>query len=165
MAKKQWWNSSILFFLLIACSSLQAAAQARTADFNYLDRLEGTWKMETKRSTVVETWTRVNDSTWHGRTWRVVGADSALQQSIQLVRHYDGIYFIPAYTGRETFAPIRLKLRVLKPVGFVAEDLQNDFPQKITYRFVSGSQLDARVQGKRDGTIEEYIFHYTADKK
>lgn len=165
MAKKQWWNSSILFFLLIACGGLRAAAQARVADFSYLDRLEGTWKMETKRSTVVETWTRVNDSTWYGRTWRVIGADSALQQSIQLVRHYDGIYFIPAYTGRQTLAPIRLKLRVLKPVGFVAEDLQNDFPQKITYRFVSGRQLDARVKGKRDGTIEEYIFHYTAEKK
>ncbi|PSL45544.1 hypothetical protein CLV51_104249 [Chitinophaga niastensis] len=161
MAKKRWCSSSCLLLFVILAGSLRVAGQASTADFRFLDKLAGTWKMSTRKSTIVETWNRVNDSTWYGKTWRVVGADSAVQQSMQLTRRGDDIYFIPAYEGRPTLAPIRLKLRVLKQIGFVAEDLHNDFPRKITYRFRDAHHLDARVEGERDGTTEEYIFQYS----
>ncbi|CAL1517899.1 DUF6265 family protein [Chitinophaga sp. MM2321] len=160
MVKKRWHSSSYLLLLIILTGSLEAAAQVRPADFSLLNRLEGTWVMKTRHSTVVETWSRLNDSTWHGKTWRVVGADSAVQQSIQLVRQGNDIFFMPSYEGSETLTPTRLKLRVLKAVGFVAEDLNNDFPRKVTYRFKDARHLEARVEGERDGTIEEYIFQY-----
>ena len=148
-----------MLLLILLTGGLRAAAQARPADFRLLDKLAGTWRYKTRKSTVVETWTRVNDSTWQGKTWRVVKEDSLLQQSVELVRHGNDIFFIPAYTGQER-KPARLKLRVLKIIGFVAEDLQNDFPKKITYRFKDDRHLEARVEGERDGTVEEYIFPY-----
>ncbi|NML38637.1 hypothetical protein HHL17_15620 [Chitinophaga sp. G-6-1-13] len=159
MAKKLWWSNSMVLLLLLA-GGLSAAAQVRPADFRMLDKLAGTWKMRTKLGAVVETWSRTNDSTWTGRTWRVAGADSTLQQSVELVRRGNEIFFIPVYEGRTATTPIRLKLRVLKEIGFVAEDLANDFPRKVTYRFKDAEHLDARVEGKRDGTTEEYIFPY-----
>ncbi|MGF6848071.1 hypothetical protein QFZ51_003306 [Chitinophaga sp. W3I9] len=161
MVKKRWYNSSYLLLILLLAGSLRAAGQVSAADFRFLDKLEGTWKMNTRKSTIVETWSQVNDSTWKGKTWRVVGADSALQQSMQLVRRGTGIFYIPAYEGQDKPATIHLKLRVLKAIGFVAEDLNNDFPKKITYRFKDAKHLDARVEGVRDGTTEEYIFQYT----
>lgn len=161
MAKRQWYSNRFLPVLVLLAAGFGATAQVRATDFRLLDKLEGTWKMNTRKSTIVETWSRINDSTWHGKTWRVVGADSAVQQSMQLARRGGDIWFIPAYEGRPTTQPIRLKLRVLKPIGFVAEDLHNDFPQKITYRFKDARHLDARVEGSRDGTIEEYIFQYS----
>ncbi|MCW3466464.1 hypothetical protein [Chitinophaga nivalis] len=161
MATKQWYNSSCLIILILLAGSLRAAAQARVQDFKYLDKLEGTWVMPTRSSHVVEIWRKTNDSTWQGKTWRVVGADSALQQSIQLTRSGNDIYFMPAYEGQKTVTPIRLRVRVLKPIGFVAEDLQQAFPRKITYRFKDARHLDARIEGSRDGTIEEYIFQYS----
>ncbi|MBV7530599.1 DUF6265 family protein [Chitinophaga sp. sic0106] len=136
------------------------SAQASVKDFPYLKKLAGTWKMNTRKGSVVEQWQQVNDSTWYGRTWRVAEGDSSLQQSISLVKQGDAIYFMPVYTGHETLVPVKLKVRVLKPIGFVAEDLKNDFPQKVTYRFSAPTVLEARVQGTRDGTIEEYIFKY-----
>ena len=165
MAKKQWYSSRHLLLLLLLAGSIEATGQVSTTDFRLLDKLEGTWKMNTRKSTIVETWSRINDSTWHGKTWRVVGADSAVQQSMQLTRRGNDIWFIPAYEGRPTTQPIRLKLRVLKPVGFVAEDLHNDFPKKITYRFKDARHLDARVEGSRDGTTEEYIFQYSISEE
>lgn len=161
MAKKQWYSSRYLLLLSLLAGSLSAAGQASTADFRLLDQLQGTWRMNTRKSTIVERWSRLNDSTWSGQTWRVVGADSALQQSMQLAKRGDGIYFMPVYEGHQPAVPVRLKLRVLKQVGFVAEDLNNDFPRKITYRFKDARHLDARVEGTRDGTIEEYIFQYS----
>ena len=161
MAKKQWYSSKYILLLSLLAGSLRVAGQASTADFRFLDKLQGTWKMNTRKSTIVESWSRVNDSTWSGQTWRIVGADSALQQSMQLVRRGNEMYFMPVYQGHQPTVPVRLRLRVLKLVGFVAEDLNNDFPRKITYRFKDARHLDARVEGVRDGTIEEYIFQYS----
>ncbi|NIG54634.1 DUF6265 family protein [Chitinophaga sp. Cy-1792] len=159
MVKKLLWSSSLLLIILGCC--LQASAQANAGDFGYLNKLEGTWTMRTKHGAVMEAWVKRNDSTWTGKTWRVAAGDTALQQSVELVRRGADVYFIPSYTGHETFAPIRLRVRVLKAIGFVAEDLKNDFPQKVTYRFSSEKMLEARVQGTRDGTVEEYIFKYS----
>ncbi|HVI49430.1 MAG TPA: DUF6265 family protein [Chitinophaga sp.] len=159
MAKKLWYSSSILLPALLVIAG-HAAAQASVSDFPLLNKLSGTWEMKTRRGAVVETWERINDSTLHARTWRVTGGDSSLQQTITLVRSGNEMFFIPSYTGKQTLAPIRLKLRVLKQIGFVAEDLNNDFPQKIIYRFKDDRHLEARVVGKRDGTTEEYIFRY-----
>lgn len=159
MAKKQWWSNSLVLLLLLT-GSISAAAQVRPADFRLLDKLAGTWKMKTKLGSVLETWSRTNDSTWTGRTWRVNGTDTTLQQSVELVRQGSDIFFIPVYEGRMETTPIRLKVRVLKAVGFVAEDTTNDFPQKVTYRFTDEEHLDAKVVGERDGTIEEYLFPY-----
>lgn len=161
MAKKQWYNSRYILLLSLLAGSVPAAGQANTADFHLLDKLQGTWKMNTRKSTIVESWSRVNDSTWSGKTWRIVGADSALQQTMLLTRRGNDMYFMPVYEGHQPTVPVRLRLRVLKPVGFVAEDLNNDFPRKITYRFKDTRHLDARVEGMRDGTIEEYIFQYS----
>ncbi|WP_291906603.1 DUF6265 family protein [Chitinophaga sp. CB10] len=149
-----------VLFMAMAGAGQAASAQASVKDFPYLKKLQGTWVMNTRKGSVVEQWQQVNDSTWYGRTWRVAEGDSSLQQSINLVKQGDAIYFMPVYTGHETLAPLKLKVRVLKPIGFVAEDLQNDFPQKVTYRFSTPTVLEARVQGTRDGTVEEYIFKY-----
>ncbi|NLR77104.1 DUF6265 family protein [Chitinophaga eiseniae] len=161
MAKKRWYNSKYLLLAgLLLAGSLRAASQVSTTDFPLLSKLEGTWRMSTRKSTIVERWSKINDSTWSGKTWRVVGKDSAVQQSMQVVQRNGEISFMPVYEGGPTARPIRLRLRVLKPIGFVAEDLNNDFPRKITYRFKDARHLDARVEGTRDGTIEEYIFQY-----
>jgi hypothetical protein len=162
MGRKQWFSNSIALILICLAGSFHAAGQVNMADIRYLQQLEGTWKMNTRKSTIIESWNRVNDSTWAGKTWRVVGSDSSVQQSMRLVRRGNDIYFMPTYEGNTKTNPIALKLRVLKPVGFVAEDLNNDFPRKITYRFKDARHLDARVEGTRDGTIEEYIFQYTS---
>ncbi|GEP91774.1 hypothetical protein SAMN05660909_03871 [Chitinophaga terrae (ex Kim and Jung 2007)] len=159
MEKKRWFNSSLVLLLLSLSYSLPAYSQARAADAYMLNKLNGTWVMSTRRSTIIETWTQQNDSTWTGKTWRVVKNDSTLQQSVMLVKRGEELFFIPEYEG-DPGHPARLKLRVLKPIGFVAEDLANDFPKKITYRFKDDRHLDARVEGARDGTIQEYIFNY-----
>lgn len=164
MAKKQWYHHPLGLLILVLAGSLPVAGQVRSADFPLLNKLEGTWKMNTRKSTIVETWTRSNDSTWSGKTWRVVGTDSALQQTMQVVRRGEEIFYIPVYEGPDKPPAIRLKLRVLKAIGFVAEDLNNDFPKKITYRFKDDRHLDARVEGERDGTIEEYIFQYSISR-
>jgi hypothetical protein len=161
MEKTPWFSSSLI--LLLLCSSLAAAAQARPADFRHLDKLEGAWIMRTKQSVIIERWARLNDSCWQGQTWRKVGQDSSLQETIQLLRTADGIYFIPTVANQNSGQPVRFKLRVLKDAGFVAENPQHDFPQKIIYRFKDDRHLDARIEGKQDKTFSQLLFQYVKE--
>ncbi|RFS26868.1 hypothetical protein DVR12_03525 [Chitinophaga silvatica] len=162
MEKKLLFNNrtGLILLLLLLGNCLTTAAQVRLEDAAFLNKLNGTWRMSTRRSVIIETWQQKDDSTWLGQTWRVVKEkDSTLQQSIILARRGNAIYFMPTYEGR-VGNPIQLTLRVLKPVGFVAEDLNNDFPKKVIYRFKDARHLDARVEGAQQGTIQEYIFNF-----
>jgi len=159
MEKKRWYSSSLLAAVLI-CSSLSAAAQVNPDNFNYLYRLVGTWSMRTPQSVIIEQWQRVNDTTLQGHTWRIVGKDSSLQETMQLVRTGNDIYYIPVIRDQNNGQPVPFKLRVLKLVGFIAENPAHDFPKKITYRFKDEDHLDARVEGKQGNTTGEVIFRY-----
>lgn len=160
MEKKRWYSSSLLAAVLL-CSSLSAAAQVNPDNFNYLYRLVGTWSMRTPQSVITEQWQRVNDTTLQGKTWRIVGKDSSLQETMQLVRMGNDIYYIPTIRDQNNGQPVSFKLRILKLVGFIAENPAHDFPQKITYRFKDEDHLDARVEGKQGKTTGEVIFRYT----
>jgi len=162
MEKKRWCSSSLLATLL-ACS-MTAAGQVRPADFRYLDKLEGTWVMRTKLSVIAEQWQKVNDSTFQGRAWRITGRDSSLQETMQLVRRTDGIFYIPTVPDQHNGQPVPFRVRVLKPVGFIAENPDNDFPQKITYRWQDARHLDARIEGKEGKTTAELIFQYVKEE-
>jgi len=159
MEKKRWYSSSLLAAVLL-CSSLGAAAQVNPDNFNYLYRLVGTWSMRTPQSVIIEQWQRVNDTTLQGHTWRIVGKDSSLQETMQLVRTGNDIYYIPVIRDQNNGQPVPFKLRVLKLVGFIAENPAHDFPKKITYRFKDEDHLDARVEGKQGNTTGEVIFRY-----
>jgi len=159
MEKKRWYSSSLLAAVLL-CSSLSAAAQVNPDNFNYLYRLVGTWSMRTPQSVIIEQWQRVNDTTLQGHTWRIVGKDSSLQETMQLVRTGNDIYYIPVIRDQNNGQPVPFKLRVLKLVGFIAENPAHDFPKKITYRFKDEDHLDARVEGKQGNTTGEVIFRY-----
>lgn len=161
---KRWYSSKLLLLLLIAgLTTHSAGGQAKPATFGYLETLAGTWTMPTKVSKLRESWVKLNDSTWEGKTWRIINGDTSLQQAIRIVREQDGIFVMPVYTGLVTATPIRLQVRVLKAAGFVAENKENEFPTKIMYRFRDTRHLDARVEGRRDGTIQEFIFQYSKD--
>jgi hypothetical protein len=146
--------------MLLLCGSVPAVAQVKPENFWYLNRLIGSWSMRTRQSVITEQWQRLNDSTLQGHTWRIVGKDSALQESMQLLRTADAIYYIPTIPDQNNGLPVRFKLQVLKAVGFIAENPAHDFPKKITYRFKDETHLDARVEGKQGNTTGEVIFRY-----
>lgn len=163
MEKKRWYSSSLLAAAML-CYSLTAAAQVNPDNFNYLYRLVGVWSMRTPQSVITEQWERVNDSTLQGRTWRIIGKDSSLQETMQLVRSRDAIYYIPTIRDQNNGQPVSFKLRVLKLVGFIAENPAHDFPKKITYRWKDEDHLDAKVEGKQGNTTGEIIFRYVKQR-
>lgn len=159
MVKKLLCSSSLLLCL---CSAV--FAQANNADFRFIDKIEGNWVMRTKQSTFREVWVRVNNDSWKGTSWRIVGTDSTKQDDMMLQRTADGMFYtIAAVSDVQTGQPLPFKLRVLKSIGFVAENLASSYPQKITYRFKDSRHMEARFEGKHEKTFSEIILQYVRE--
>jgi hypothetical protein len=140
---------------------LHVNAQVTNADFHFLDRMEGRWAMRTKHSIFRENWVRINDDVWQGTSWRIADRDSVKQDDMKLLRTPEGIFYtIAAVKDPQTGQPLRFKLRVLKTVGFVAENLESPYPQKITYRWKDDRHMDAHFEGKQEKTFSEIILQY-----
>jgi hypothetical protein len=161
MEKKLSFRNSLLTILCL-CACHIASAQVNLADFHFLDRMEGYWTMKTRLGIYAEKWKRVDDNSWKGRTMRIEGSDSTKLDDMFLFRDGDAIYFtIAAVKDKNTGEPILFKLRVLKSVGFVAENLQSPYPQKIIYRWKDDTHMDAHFEGKEEKTTREIIMQYT----
>ncbi|SEW45492.1 hypothetical protein SAMN05428988_6044 [Chitinophaga sp. YR573] len=159
MVRKLLYSSSLL---LITC--LHVHAQVTNADFHFLDRMEGKWLMRAKHSTFRENWVKVNDDAWQGTSWRIVDKDSVKQDEMKLLRTPEGLFYtIAAVKDPQTGQPLRFKIRVLKTVGFVAENLDSPYPQKITYRWKDDRHMDAHFEGKQEKTFSEIILQYTRE--
>lgn len=160
MAKKLWFRNSLLLCICLPVYSF-AVAQVPPADFHYLDKMQGHWEMRTKRSVYNESWQRMGENSWKARTWRITGGDSTQMDEMELFRTNDGIYFsVAAVRDPQSGQPVRFKLRVLKDVGFVAENLACDFPQKIVYRWKGNDRMEAHFEGKKEKTVSEIIMQY-----
>jgi hypothetical protein len=158
MVRKLLFSSSLLIFFL------NCSAQVSNADFHFLDRIEGNWAMHTKRSTFREMWTRVNEDNWKGVSWRIADKDSVKQDEMTLQRTPEGIFYtIAAVQDVKSGQPLKFKLRVLKMVGFVAENAESPYPQKIIYRFKDSKHMDAHFEGKQAKTYSEIILQYVKE--
>lgn len=159
MVRKLLFSSSLLVLFFI-----DARAQVTNADFHFLDRIEGNWAMHTKRSVFREMWTRVSEDSWKGVSWRIAGKDSVKQDEMSLQRTPEGIFYtIAAVTDVKSGQPLRFKLRVLKAVGFVAENPESPYPQKIVYRWKDSKRMDAHFEGKQEKTYSEIILQYVKE--
>lgn len=157
MVRKLLFSSSLLIFCITA------AAQVSNADFRLLDKIEGKWAMHTKRSTFREIWTRVDENSWQGVSWRIAGKDSVMQDEMRLIRTPEGMFYTIAAVKDGNGVPLRFKLRVLKAVGFVAENPESPYPQKIVYRFKDSRRMDAHFEGKQEKTYSEIILQYVKE--
>lgn len=158
MVRKLLFSSSLLLIFL-----MNASAQVTNADFHFLDRMEGNWAMRTKRSTFREIWTRINGDSWEGVSWRIVGKDSVKQDEMRLIRTPEGIFYTIAAVKDQRGEPLRFKLRVLKTAGFVAENPESPYPQKIVYRWKDKRHMDAHFEGKQEKTFSEIILQYVRE--
>lgn len=161
MEKKLSFRNSFFIIFFFLCAAGKAGAQVNLADFSYLDKMEGYWTMKTKLGIYAEKWKRVDEHSWKGRTMRIEGNDSTKMDDLRLFLEGDAIYFSIAAVKDSVGEPVRFKLRVLKTVGFVAENLQSFYPQKIVYRWKDETHMDAHFEGKQGKTTREIILQYT----
>lgn len=150
----------LLFAGLIVTTMAAFAPHVVDPVFRKLWALEGLWKMETSKGPIFEQWSKTDDSTLTGQSFRVNGADTLIIETIRLVQDRDGIAYIPAVTNQNDGKPVRFQLIGHENNRFTFENPEHDFPQRIIYTLITPDSLVARIEGLSKGKPAGSNFYF-----
>jgi hypothetical protein len=122
--------------------------------------LLGRWASADTASSQLEEWERMNDSTYIGRGYILEGGDTTFFETLEIRNEQKGwTYFakVKQMNGEEVI-PFRLSKQSARRVEFVNNN--HDFPKKIGYELISDSELQAYIEGPRNGQNVRIIFDY-----
>jgi hypothetical protein len=151
----------ILIAIFLVTGSVSAGEEGAYAleDLNWI---LGSWQMDGRSSTIIETWKEVSESTYEGESYTIslVNNDTTFAESLRIVEMSGEIYYI-ADVSHNPY-PVPFKLAEQNGKGAVFENEGHDFPQRIEYSVTSTKALAVIVSGtdkssNREKTLE---FHY-----
>lgn len=113
--------------------------------------LLGKWENQTQRGKMIEEWSKVNDSTYSGKSYMITTTDSISLESVVLKKEGNDIFYIPTVKGQNNDQPVKFKLTSSSANQLVFENPTHDFPQKITYTLENENSLMAEISGIING--------------
>lgn len=150
--------------ILLFSIALFAAANVE-AQINKAGWLLGQWQNKTTRGVMYERWTKANDSTFHGKSFYLNGADTVVMETIQLQQRKGTLYYVPTVKNQNQGQAVSFKLSSSSGNTLVFENPQHDFPQKISYTLVNNESLLAEISGTVNGQQKARQFPMTKANK
>jgi len=157
---------SIQKILLICFTGMLLAScqREKVNPFGSLSKIEGEWSMSfgdnPESGSVVELWSKVNDTLYSGKSYEIVDGDSTLIETIQLVAADGEIFYIPTTQEQNNRLPVSFRLTQKSNEKFIFENKEHDFPTTIMYEFKNDSTLTAAISGKIKGEEKGMEFFY-----
>jgi hypothetical protein len=124
------------------------------------DQLVGRWTSVDTVSSQTEEWTRINDSTYTGSGYVIENGDTTFFESLEILCE-QGNWIYNARVGQGVDAEkvtFRLKRQSSRLVEFANEN--HDFPKKIGYELLGEREMQAYIEGPRDGQNIRIIFDF-----
>jgi hypothetical protein len=107
--------------------------------------LIGTWENKTSRGSVYETWKKVSENEFLGKTYMLKDKDTVLFETVRLKQEKDNLYYIPTVEDQNQGKPVSFALKFISDEEMVFENLQHDFPQLISYKKTGVDALVAEI--------------------
>src|SRR4051812_10452350 len=104
----------LLFIATLVCAFQQQPPKTKEQIFSELYVLEGKWVMETVNRTLIEEWTKVNDSLLKSRSFAIKDNDTTLLEEVELRLLGPYIYYIPTVKTENKSKMVLFKLMSTK---------------------------------------------------
>ncbi|WP_432222094.1 DUF6265 family protein [Flavobacterium sp. TMP13] len=152
----------------LALSVLVVACQKEVSfDQNEIKKVEwliGNWETQTEFGVLSESWKKINDSTFSGKSHFINNTkDTVHHESIVLSEKNEKLMYQTIIKGENDDEPISFPLVSLTENTLVFENKNNEYPQKITYIKKSPTSIVALISGKQQG--KESSEEFTLIKK
>jgi hypothetical protein len=128
--------------------------------FKKLYKLEGTWKMNTKRGAICEEWKKMNKNHLQSRGYMIKGSDTVVNERVALTKTAEGIFYTSTVEEQNNKQPVAFKITKAEKNLFVFENPQHDFPKRIVYYFINADSLHAYVDDGSDESKKRQNFYY-----
>ncbi|MFT3749096.1 MAG: DUF6265 family protein [Agriterribacter sp.] len=147
-----------LFIVAIGSFLIAARAIKQNSDIKKAAWIIGTWENKTSGGPVYETWNKIKDSEFGGRSYMVKETDTIVFENIRLVQEQNGLFYIPIVKNQNDGLPVRFAATTITETQLVFENPQHDFPQTISYTRIGADTLVAEISGIKSGQQRRQAF-------
>jgi len=138
--------------LLIVLATLASCKKNKnTNKLHVADWLIGSWENQMEEGRLTETWEKVNDSLYSGKSYFIKDKDTLDNEVIHLMQKGNDLFYIPIVKGQNNDEPVVFSATSASASQMVFVNPKHDFPQKITYRKVNNDSLVAEISGLDQG--------------
>jgi hypothetical protein len=132
----------------------------QTDPYDQLQQLNGTWKMQTPKGPIYESWRKTHENEMQGGSYKINGRDTIHFETVKLTKQADGVFYIPVVKNENEGKPVAFKMISSDSNNFIFENKEHDFPQRIIYHIVNKDSVHAWIEGTHDGKAgrEDYFF-------
>ena len=160
-------NINYKFFISLAIKSIffscnnSKPIETNSKQFSAIENaswLIGEWQNTSSEGILTETWEKLNDSTYAGKSFFVIGKDTVSSETIRLEQHGKTLLYIPIVKDQNNEQPISFALTSSTTQQMVFENQKHDFPQKISYTQTNKPSLTAEISGLVNGKKKSQSF-------
>ena len=155
-------KKSICTFSLTIFFAAVLNAQQQKVNFNWLT---GVWKMDLLNGAIVESWEQVDETLYKGKSIRVKGKDSILQETLEISKKDTTWYYTSTVVGQNNNQPVSFKIIYHRYSELICENPAHDFPQRIAYRRYSTMFMHASIEGNNKGKYSKRNFSFYQEEK
>ncbi|KMQ65248.1 hypothetical protein ACM46_13225 [Chryseobacterium angstadtii] len=136
-----------------------SAWTAKQSEIKKLEWLLGTWETKTPKGSLYETWTRKSETELQGKSYYLNKKDTIFSETVRLVEKDKKLHYMVSVKGQHGELPVDfVSTPASTPTSLVFENLQNDFPQTITYKKIRKDSLLAEISGTMNGKKGKQAF-------
>jgi len=150
---------TVIVFLLVPALHFSQELTAIN-DLSILHRLTGTWEYKSGKSITIEKWEKISPQTFEGISYvRKIGdLEPNFSESLRMLNMKGEVFYLAKVDHNEM--PVPFKLISNNAGNFIFENMDHDFPQRITYTFTSPDSLSVNVWGNENNNIKEFTVPY-----
>lgn len=140
---------SPLFVFLI----LNTTVMSQTINTSLMDKLTGKWEIKYDNAMMYETWEKVNDTLYKGKSQMIASDKVVFEEIMELGKEADGKFYFNALIKDR-----KIKLEVIKAEGDELLYESDSDKNKVSYKF-EGEKLHVRIIRREDNSVkEEFLF-------
>lgn len=151
--------AAMLPAILCAADPKPAAPVTAAVAINQLSWLAGHWRMEKGGRVVEEQWMAPAAGVMLGMS-RTISRGKVIEHEFLQIREGPGgaLYYVALPSGQKEAA---FQVKTLSATEAVFENLQHDFPQRISYALQADGSLLAAIEGPgKDGQVRRIEFPF-----
>lgn len=144
---------------------LQGCYSEKNSEQFEFGQMLGRWTSLDSTSSQTEEWTRINDSTYVGAGYVLEEGDTTFFETLEITNE-NGVWIYNARVGQgidSEKVSFRLKRQNFRMIEFANEN--HDFPKRIGYELLSDREMQAYIEGPRDGQNIRIIFNLVRNEK
>lgn len=139
---------SILLIISAFYSCNKATKENKIAVANWLI---GKWENNSNQGNLIETWEKVNDSTFSGTAFFIKEKDTLHFEKMQVLDTVDNLFYIATVQGQNNEMAVSFQLTNSTPKQLIFENSKHDYPQKIIYNQISNDSMVVTISGIQQG--------------